>query len=325
MKYDLNSAIKTMNSLGASATPFLFVTDFELENIHIIRDEDFFNENFTFKINDLKSYGAPCDPAILPEFNFIPVPYNRYRHGFEVVQRNIMHGNSYLLNLTFASEIRTDLALRQVYGNSHAKYKLLWKDQFVVFSPETFIKIRDNRIFSFPMKGTIDASLPNAMMILTNDRKELAEHYTIVDLIRNDLNLVAKNVKVERFRYFETIISNRKTLLQTSSEISGLLDTSWRSEIGSLLFKLLPAGSVSGAPKPKTIEIIREAENGPRGFYTGVFGYFDGEELDSGVMIRFLEKSGDKLFFRSGGGITSLSRCDEEYEELKNKIYVPIV
>ena len=72
------------------------------------------------------------------------------------------------------------------------------------------------------------------------------------------------------------------------------------------------------------MEIIREAETYERGFYTGVMGYFDGETLDSAVMIRFLEQDGDRFIFKSGGGITFQSRARDEYEEMISKIYVPI-
>ena len=92
-----------------------------------------------------------------------------------------------------------------------------------------------------------------------------------------------------------------------------------------MFFELLPAGSISGAPKQKTVEIIQEAESGPRGFYTGVFGYYDGKALDSGVMIRFIEKENDTFYYRSGGGITSKSDLESEYKELIQKIYVPII
>ena len=72
------------------------------------------------------------------------------------------------------------------------------------------------------------------------------------------------------------------------------------------------------------MQIIAEAETYERGFYTGVAGYFDGMQLDSAVMIRFLEKQGEQFLFKSGGGITSRSDCDSEYNEMKQKIYVPI-
>jgi para-aminobenzoate synthetase component 1 len=86
----------------------------------------------------------------------------------------------------------------------------------------------------------------------------------------------------------------------------------------------LPAGSVTGAPKAKTVEIIKAAEQEPRGFYTGILGIFDGKQLDSGVMIRFIEKVDGRFFYRSGGGITTQSDCKAEYEEAINKIYVPV-
>jgi len=87
---------------------------------------------------------------------------------------------------------------------------------------------------------------------------------------------------------------------------------------------LLPAGSVSGAPKPKTITIIAQAEQEKRGYYTGIFGYFDGTKLDSGVMIRFIEQADNQLYYRSGGGITTQSDAQTEYQEAIDKVYVPV-
>ena len=174
------------------------------------------------------------------------------------------------------------------------------------------------------MKRTIDASLPDAKNKLLKSEKETAEHYTIVDLIRNDLSLVAKNVKVDRFRYIDTIKTHKGELLQISSEISGQLPLDFKEKLGDLIFSMLPAGSISGAPKPKTIEIIKEAEQYDRGYYTGIFGIFDGENIDSGVMIRYFEKTMDGFVFKSGGGITAKSNCEEEYQELIDKIYIPV-
>lgn len=174
------------------------------------------------------------------------------------------------------------------------------------------------------MKGTIDAALPGAENLLLNNEKELAEHYTIVDLIRNDLSMVAKNVKVDRFRFIDRIKTHRHELLQMSSEISGELAENYMERIGDIFFSMLPAGSVTGAPKKKTLEVIREAEQYDRGYYTGVFGVFDGSCLDSGVMIRFIEKVREGLLYKSGGGITTRSHFEEEYQELIEKIYVPL-
>ena len=145
-----------------------------------------------------------------------------------------------------------------------------------------------------------------------------------MDLLRNDLSMVADNVQVKEFQRIDYIKTKQKNLLAMSSEIEGEIKPEYQNKIGTILQKLLPAGSILGAPKPKTLEIVLEAELYQRGFYTGIAGYFDGENLDSCVMIRFIEKENERLFFKSGGGITHQSDLASEYEEMKNKIYVPI-
>jgi para-aminobenzoate synthetase component 1 len=174
------------------------------------------------------------------------------------------------------------------------------------------------------MKGTIDAALPDAQNLILSDPKESAEHATIVDLIRNDLSMVAEKVWVERYRYIDRITTNDKTLLQVSSEVAGMLPADFRGEYGDLIMKLLPAGSITGAPKPSTQRIIAEAEAYERGYYTGVMGYFDGQNFESAVMIRFIENQNGQLVFKSGGGVTASSKASQEYQEIIDKVYLPI-
>jgi para-aminobenzoate synthetase component 1 len=233
-------------------------------------------------------------------------------------------GNSYLLNLTCRTPVMVNESLLSIYFYAKAKYKIFYKDQFVCFSPEPFIRIVGNSIYTFPMKGTCDPHLPGAKEKLLADHKEKSEHYTIVDLLRNDLSKVAASVSVEKFRFFEEIETLEGKLLQTSSKIRGKLPTGWQQSLGDIFDKLLPAGSICGAPKNKTIEIITRVENYDRGYYTGVAGFFSGEQLDSCVMIRFIEKENGQYFYKSGGGITSQSNCRMEYDEMIKKIYVPI-
>ncbi|NQV03368.1 MAG: aminodeoxychorismate synthase component I [Bacteroidia bacterium] len=312
-----------MNELGSRSEPFLFIIDFELLKPLIFTLEEVEEAGILFQVHDRKNFITP--PNIPTHFTFRkkPVSQEVYQQSFNLVMRHIRGGNSYLVNLTFPTPVETELSLRDIFFRSQARYKLLVPDTFVMFSPEIFSQIKDGVISSYPMKGTIDASIPNAESILLCNPKELAEHHTIVDLIRNDLNLVAKEVRVEKFRYVEQITTNFTKLLQVSSMITGRLPADYRNQIGSILFRTLPAGSVTGAPKKRTIEIIREAENYERDYYTGVMGYFDGSTLDSGVMIRFIEETPEGKIFKSGGGITSQSSADEEYREMINKVYVP--
>jgi para-aminobenzoate synthetase component 1 len=175
------------------------------------------------------------------------------------------------------------------------------------------------------MKGTIDASVPNAAETILNDPKETAEHATIVDLLRNDLSLNARSVTVRRYRYIDLLKTKQREILQVSSEIVGRLPAGWEGRIGDVIFSMLPAGSCSGAPKESTLRIIRASERESRGFYTGIFGYFDGDDLESAVLIRFIEEDGGRKYFRSGGGITAYSRPQDEYREVQEKIYLPFV
>jgi para-aminobenzoate synthetase component I len=316
--------IKQMNDFGMQSEPFLFILDFDLEKPVLLGMKDIDPENIRFCINGFSN----CREENLPDkeivFKKFPILFDHYHLGFENVMKHIRIGNTYLMNLTYPTKIETNLSLIEIFKLSKAKYKLNFGDNFVVFSPEAFVKIENNSISSYPMKGTIDAGLPDAASILLNDKKELAEHNTIVDLIRNDLSMVSKNVRVQMFRYIDKIRTHEKELLQTSSKISGDLSGNWKEQLGDILITMLPAGSISGAPKKKTIKIIKETEQYDRGYFSGVFGYFDGQMLDSAVMIRFIEKIGDGLYFKSGGGITSFSNCESEYRELVDKVYLPI-
>ena len=286
-----------------------------------------------------------------------PPLYEDYERSFNIVKSNIMAGNSYLTNLTCRVPVSCNLSLEDIFHRAKGKYKLLLRRKrnltpFVCFSPETFVRIKGGRIYSYPMKGTLDASLPNAEKQLMEDRKEAAEHATIVDLIRNDLSRVAEDVRVDKYRYIDVLHTNKGDILQTSSEISGRLPEDYPHHLGEILDAQLPAGSITGAPKDKTMQIIHEAEGYDRGFYTGIMGIYDQGELNSAVMIRFIEeetspvdfeadgeknfktkegkasegkepKASRKLYFKAGGGITSKSDCRKEYEEVIQKIYLP--
>ncbi len=311
-----------MNAGGREGSCFLFGLDFELK-------DGFFVENplqgsdILFDINGVTNVPDIAYSRQKPEIEILSSDRAGYERGFDVVRKGLERGDSFLLNLTARTEIRLNLSLLDVFMRSRAMYKIYYPQRFVCFSPEAFVRIEGNVISTFPMKGTIDASLPDAEQRLLDDYKETCEHYTIVDLMRNDLNSVAEKIGVSRFRYVDRIRTQSGEILQTSSEVRGTLPDDWRCRIGDIFRALLPAGSISGAPKPSTVSLIRKAEQRDRGFYTGVCGYFDGRNLDSGVMIRFIEQDGGRFFFHSGGGVTINSRCEDEYQEVLEKVYLP--
>jgi para-aminobenzoate synthetase component I len=322
MMMNQEDAILRINELASYGVPFVFFTDFLGSTVWIKPESDISESVLKYQFSD-KEDSAPIE--IRPyTFEKSPSDFAQFKEAYDHILDQIHLGNSFLVNLTCKTPVNTDLTLDEIFDISKAKYKMRYRDQFVCFSPETFIKIIDGHIFSYPMKGTIDASLPNAAETLMNDTKEIAEHITITDLIRNDLSQVAEDVTVTKYRFLTEVKTNQKTLLQASSEISGKLQSNYRTKLGNIIFKLLPAGSISGAPKHRTVKIILDSENHTRGFYTGICGRFDGTNLDSGVMIRFMQMENGKLVYKSGSGITSFSEAEKEYQEIIDKIYVPI-
>lgn len=313
-----------MDELSLQKVPYFFVIDFLSENVEIYKEHEIEKEGLIIDFQEFSNTKEAHELGKKVAWKSFPETLESFQIGFEKVQKNIRLGNSYLVNYTRKTKIETNLTLEEIFYHSNAKYKVFYKDFFVFFSPETFVKIIDGKIFTYPMKGTIDASIENAAEILKNDKKEKAEHYTVVDLLRNDLSMVADDVKVDQFQHIDFIKTQQKDLYAMSSEISGMIKPEYEGKVGSIMQKLVPAGSILGAPKPKTLEIILDAEGYDRGYYTGICGWFDGQNVDSCVMIRFIEKEEDQLYFKSGGGITHMSKLEDEYQEMKNKIYVPI-
>jgi para-aminobenzoate synthetase component 1 len=317
----LHEGFSKMNRLGASRTPFLFIISYDKSKIFVQPLEKLDSDIF-YKLETWRNYPVKKRERNFT-FSFSPVDFQTYQKSLEGVLEQIRSGNTYLLNLTFATPIQTDLSLREIFTYARAKFKLYFKGEFICFSPERFVEIGGNTITTYPMKGTIDANLPHAKENILSNEKEMAEHIMIVDLMRNDLGIIGTDVKVERFRYVDRIKAGRKELLQVSSKISATLSSDWHEQIGTLMEKITPAGSITGTPKKKTMEIISEVENYKRGFYTGIFGIYDGTNLRSAVMIRFIEEQNGQLLYKSGGGITIDSDAKSEYRELIDKIYLP--
>lgn len=313
-----------MNLLGKNKIPFLFILNYDLSKGFIV-ENPLNQQNILFRTT-IETNFSPNQNQPKPTSFFFkknPLSFEEYKKRFDKIMENIKSGKTSLVNLTVKTAIETDLSFRDILFSSNSLYALYLPQKFVCFSPERFVKISNGIISTNPMKGTIDATIENAENIILSDKKESEEHATVVKLLKKDIGLVAKNVAVTKFRYLDKIQSTNGEILQVSSEIKGELPTEYFAHLGDIVFQLLPAGSIAGAPKPNAMEIIDQTEPEKRDYYSGIFGYFDGKEFDSGVLIRFIGQYEDGLYFHSGGGITIESNAKSEYKEMLKKIYLP--
>lgn len=188
-------------------------------------------------------------------------------------------------------------------------------------SPETLVKLENNKLYTFPLAGTRkrgkdeeeDLELEKELLA---DEKELAEHNMLVDLGRNDIGKISEinSVKVDKYMSIEKF----SHVMHIGSTVSGTL----RSDKDALdaIDSILPAGTLSGAPKLRACEIINELEGNKRGIYGGAIGYIDFTgNLDMCISIRLAFAKNGKVFVRSGAGIVADSVPENEYEECINK------
>ena len=331
MVYTGTEGPKALNTAGQKGEDTFFLIDYEKKSW------------FVAPLNQISSWGIQYEIGPSPVKSgqkipkiekVLPPAPEEYKRAFEYVQDQQRSGNSFLCNLTFPSSIVLESdGLDDLFGVAQAPFKLLVTDTrisplpYLVFTPEPFLTSDGAWLLSSPMKGTRyfenTKEEAHSLELLLNDPKEQAEHRTIVDLIRNDLGIICEQVQVNSYRYPEKIPLNRGTLWATSSEITGKPPKNWQSNLGTILDAMLPAGSITGAPKRETCRIIEKVEPDSRGFYTGVAGILGSGKLQSWVLIRFIEGNPGNFRFRSGGGITMYSDLDTEYQELIAKIGIP--
>lgn len=318
-------AIETINRLSQQKEPFIFVVDYARQHAYVSRLSEVDPAEMLYDFcgtTNADTDGATGTSKV--EIQAYPSDYQSYKMGFDTVMQALEEGRASLINFTCSTPVTLNIDLKELFYRTKAMYRLWIRDRFTVFSPEIFVRINGDQISSYPMKGTIDATLANAEEQLINNPKELAEHKSVTKLLCDDLATVANNVTVRRFRYIDRIDTNKGPILQTSSEITGTLPHDHHTNLGGIIFDMLPGGSISGSPKESAINIIEEAENYNRGYYTGIAGIFDGKNLDSTVLIRYIEHTPEGTVFKSGGGITVDSNPKTEYEEMVKKIYIPV-
>lgn len=222
---------------------------------------------------------------------------------------------------TKASPVQLYRALRLVNPSPYNFFLKFSGRCLIGSSPEELVKMTARVASTCPIAGTRprgatpeeDARLEQ---VLVHNEKELAEHTMLVDLGRNDLGRVCKTgtVKVDRFAYVERY----SHVMHLVSHVSGVLGDEF--DMFDLLRVAFPAGTLTGAPKIRAMELIAEFEKSPRGVYGGTSGYFSYTgDMDFAIMIRTMECVGRRLMMRSGGGIVADSEIEAEYNETINK------
>ncbi|SHJ91146.1 anthranilate synthase component I [Propionispora hippei] len=274
--------------------------------------------------------GSKCEPQpprlktpLTPRFN-----REQYSDMVKRAQHYIREGDIFQAVLSNPLTAELDGSLFDVYRvlrtSNPSPYMFYFSSNDIEIagaSPETLVKLKDGKLFTFPLAGTrprgkTDAEDKALEAELLRDEKELAEHNMLVDLGRNDIGRISRigTVKVEKYlavERFSHVMHIGSTVTGTIREDKDALDA---------IDSILPAGTLSGAPKIRACEIIHELEGCERGIYGGAIGYLDFTgNLDTCIAIRLAYKKNGKVCVRSGAGIVADSVPDSEYQECLSK------
>lgn len=256
------------------------------------------------------------------------VSKEEYRQMIERTKEYIRDGDIFqaVISRQFTAPYKSSLlnayrVLRTTNPSPYMVYMHIDGDEIMCSSPETLIRLQDGWLTTFPVAGSRprgktaaeDKRLENELLA---DEKELAEHNMLVDLGRNDLGKISRfsSVKVTNYQ----AIHRYSTIMHICSQVES--DIRPDCDGYSAIEALLPAGTLSGAPKIRACEIINELEAEPRGIYGGALGYVDfAGNMDTCIAIRMAVKKDNKVYVQAGGGIVADSIPDNEYEESANK------
>jgi anthranilate synthase component 1 len=293
-------------------------------------------ENYAIAVNELE---------ILTRFITEPIPFTHsagiskpsftcnvtkeeYCRLVEKTKEYIVNGDIFqaVISRRFETEYKDSLlnAYRVLRTTNPSPYMVFMHNkevQLISTSPETLVRLKDGKLSTFPIAGSRprggneaeDDALEAELLI---DEKELSEHNMLVDLARNDLGRISEYGSVKVIDYKR--IQKYSRIMHITSEVEGII----KKEMDSLdaIQAILPAGTLSGAPKIRACEIIEELEKIPRGIYGGAIGYIDFTgNMDTCIAIRMAVKKNDKVYVQAGGGIVADSVPEKEYEESANK------
>ena len=267
--------------------------------------------------------------AILSKPSFhCNVTKEEYCKMVERTKEYIVNGDIFqaVISRRFETEYKDNLlnAYRVLRTTNPSPYMVFMQNddvQLISTSPETLVGLKDSRLCTFPIAGSRprgkDKEEDDALELeLLADEKELSEHNMLVDLGRNDLGKISVYGSVKVTDYMR--IQRYSRIMHITSEVESKIVKG--KDALDAIEAILPAGTLSGAPKIIACEIIEEQEKGPRGIYGGAIGYIDFTgNMDTCIAIRMAVKKNDKVYVQAGGGIVADSQPEREYEESENK------
>ncbi|MDD4843962.1 MAG: anthranilate synthase component I [Anaerotignum sp.] len=293
-------------------------------------------ENYGKAVSDIECLSAfITDPMPTQKVTATSVPHftsnftqEEFCKAVEKVREYIYDGDIFqaVISRRFETEYHDSLlnAYRVLRTTNPSPYMVFMQcddNQIISASPETLVKLRDGKLSTFPIAGSRprglteeeDKTLERELMA---DEKELSEHNMLVDLARNDIGKIAKPLSVYVSEYMKVIKYSK--IMHICSEVNGEL----KGELDAYdaIRAILPAGTLSGAPKVRACEIIEETEKCPRGVYGGALGYIDFTgNLDTCIAIRMAVKKNNRVTIQAGAGIVADSVGESEFLESENK------
>jgi len=310
-------------------TPLLhfFFYDSALKFDHFTGEVSTTNPNFD-------NYSELCDKSNFDEGHLNcsgeikpTVSKSEYFEHVRNIKEHIKEGDVYQANYTCRFDVESNAHPFAVYRNlrklnpaPYSAYLNFGHYQIISSSPERMFKRTGDFITSCPIKGTAPAGrngIENEILRnkLLNSAKDKAELLMIVDLMRNDLGKIAETGSVEVSNLFTP--EEYSSLIHLVADVSATIANDITYE--NIFKALLPGGSITGAPKKRAIEILRQQESTPRGVYTGSIGYVNGDNADFNIAIRTMVHRDGIYHVQAGGGIVADSDPESEYQEMQLK------
>ncbi len=334
LQLDMNDAVENFNDLDLMLFKKLIIFDNYKQRLYLVCNinQDHVAENYAQaqqEIHAIKkllvnaSSSTPFAGRLTSEFSAL-FDKESYMSMVEKAKKHIYEGDIFQVVLSNRLEADFEGSLLNVYRklrmtnpSPYMFYLSSDNNEIVGASPETLVKLQDGTVYTFPLAGTRkrgknakeDAALQAELLA---DEKEVAEHTMLVDLGRNDLGKICQFGTVEVKDFMQ--VHQYSHVMHLGSTVHGTMHT--QHDALDAIEAVLPAGTLSGAPKIKACEIIHALEQNKRGLYGGAIGYVDFTgNMDTCIAIRLCFKKNNKIYIRSGAGIVADSIPEKEYEE----------